>query len=258
MDTRFITAGDGTRIAYDVQGTGPALILLHGGEQNRHYWHNLGYVPRLTPEFTVITIDIRGNGESDKPEDPACYAHDRHILDVLAVADACAVDQFALWGFSYGGYIGRYLAAHGDRVQAFVMIGIAFGLGASGDFRTRVEQLRAYWAPIVRAHHEGTLDLASLSEADQAEYQRNTIPLTVAWLGAMLRWPTIEPHDLQCSTLWLVGSENPPAMASVQAYHAMLPTSSVQTQIVDGLNHRQELTEIDTVLPIMRAFTQME
>ncbi len=255
MDTRFITAGDGTRIAYDVQGTGPALILLHGGEQNRHYWHNLGYVSRLTPTYQVITIDIRGNGESDKPEDPAFYAHDRHMQDVLAVADACAVGQFALWGFSYGGSIGRYLAAQPDRAQAFVMMGIAFGAAASGEFRTRVEQLRAYWAPIVRAHHEGTLDLATLSAADQAEYQRNTIPLTVAWLGAMLDWPAIEPHDLRCPTLWLVGSENAPAMASVQAYHAVLPASIVQTQIVDGLNHRQELTEIDTVLPMMRAFT---
>jgi len=238
-----------------MQGTGPALILLHGGDQNRHYWHTLGYVSRLTPTYLVITIDIRGNGESDKPEDAAFYAHDRHMQDVLAVADACAVDQFALWGFSYGGSIGRYLAAHGDQVQAFVMMGIAFGLGASGDFRTRVEQLRAYWAPIVRAHQHGTLDLASLSEADRAEYQQNTIPRTVAWLGAMLDWPAIEPHDLRCPTLWLVGSDNAPAMASVQVYQDVLPSSQVQVQVVEGLTHRQELTEIDIVLPIMRAFT---
>lgn len=255
MDTRFITAGDGTRIAYDVQGTGPSLILLHGGEQNRHYWHNLGYVSRLSPTYRVITIDIRGNGESDKPEDPAFYAYDRHMHDVLAVADACTVDQFALWGFSYGGSIGRYLAAHGDRVRAFVMMGIAFGLGASGDFRTRVEQLRAYWTPIVHAHQHGTLDLASLSEADRAEYQQNTIPRTVAWLGAMLDWPAVEPHDLRCPTLWLVGSNNAPALASVQVYQNVLPSSHVQVQVVEGLTHRQELTEIDTVLPIMWAFT---
>ncbi len=141
-------------------------------------------------------------------------------------------------------------------MRAFVMIGIAFGAAASGDFRARVEQLRAKWAPIVRAHHEGTLDLASLSAVDQAEYQRNTIPLTVAWLGAMLDWPAIEPHDLRCPTLWLVGSENAPAMASVQAYQDQLAASPVQVQIVDGLTHQQELTEIDTVLPMMRAFTQ--
>ena len=254
MTTHVITSDNGTRIAYDVQGSGPALILLHGGEQTRHYWHTLGYVSRLSPAYRVITIDIRGNGDSDKPEDPAWYTHDQHIQDVLAVADACAADHFALWGFSYGGSIGRYLAAQPDRVRAFVMMGIAFGAAASGDFRMRVEQLQARWAPIVRAHQQGTLDLASLSAADQAEYQRNTIPLTVAWLGAMLDWPAIEPHDLRCPTLWLVGSNNAPAMASVQAYHDVLP-SHVHAHVVTGLNHRQELTEIDTVLPMMQVFT---
>jgi hypothetical protein len=55
--------------------------------------------------------------------------------------------------------------------------------------------------------------------------------------------------------LWLVGSNNAPAMASVQAYQDVLPSSQVQVEVVAGLTHRQELTEIDTVLPIMRAFT---
>ena len=64
--THFVTSKDGTRIAYDVAGSGPAVILLHGGGQNRQAWHGTGYVDRLAKEFTVITIDIRGNGESDK------------------------------------------------------------------------------------------------------------------------------------------------------------------------------------------------
>ncbi len=44
-------------------------------------------------------------------------------------------------------------------------------------------------------------------------------------------------------------------MASVQAYQDVLPSSQVQVEVVAGLTHRQELTEIDTVLPIMWAFT---
>ena len=240
-----------------MQGTGPALILLHGGGQTRQEWHNLGYVHQLSPAYRVITIDIRGNGESDKPEDPAFYTADRHIHDVLAVADACAADHFALWGFSYGGNIGRYLAAQLDRVRAFVMMGIPFGLAASGDFRTHIEQMHARWEPIVQAHRQGTFDPASLSEAEHARYQRNNMPVTLAWLSAMLDWPAIEPQDLRCPTLWLVGSDNAPTMASVQTYHDVLPSSTVQAQVVPGLDHRQELTEIDTVLPIMRAFTHM-
>lgn len=86
--TRMITSRDGTRIAYDVTGSGPAIILLHGGGQTRRVWHDAGYIARLAPSFTVIAIDIRGNGDSDKPTTKAAYAIERLIEDVLAVADA--------------------------------------------------------------------------------------------------------------------------------------------------------------------------
>jgi pimeloyl-ACP methyl ester carboxylesterase len=62
METVYTTSPDGTRIAYDVTGTGPALMLLHGGMQTRRVWHDLGSVDRLRPRFSVVTVDLRGNG----------------------------------------------------------------------------------------------------------------------------------------------------------------------------------------------------
>src|SRR5262245_51331973 len=112
--TLFATSRDGTRIAYDITGTGPALILLHGGRRD---WHGAGYVSRLSPEFTVITIDQRGSGESDKPLAASAYAIDKLVDDVLAVADAAGAQRFALWGFSYGANIGRYVVVRSDRVR---------------------------------------------------------------------------------------------------------------------------------------------
>jgi pimeloyl-ACP methyl ester carboxylesterase len=67
MNTSFVVAPDGTHSAYDVTGKGSAIILLHGGWHTRQHWHDVGYVKQLKNNFTVITIDIRGNGESDKP-----------------------------------------------------------------------------------------------------------------------------------------------------------------------------------------------
>src|SRR5690606_35870492 len=61
------TSPDGTRIAYEVTGTGPALMLIHGGGQTRRSWNDMGYVDRLKDKFTVITLDRRGHGESGKP-----------------------------------------------------------------------------------------------------------------------------------------------------------------------------------------------
>jgi hypothetical protein len=88
MNPSFITSPDGTRIAYDVTGEGSPLFLLHGGGYTRQNWHDVGYVKRLKDDFKVIAIDIRGNGESDKPTAPACYTTDKMGQDILAVADA--------------------------------------------------------------------------------------------------------------------------------------------------------------------------
>lgn len=256
MQTRAVRAPDGVRIAYDMQGQGPALLLLHGASQDRRRWHELGYVERLAKRFTVVAVDLRGHGESDAPTEPDAYAVTRLTDDVLAVADAGGAAQFTLWGFSYGGNIGRYLAARSPRVQRFVMIGIPFGAAASGAFRERIEQMHARWDPIAAALAAGSRALTTLSDEQQAAFVRQRIPVTLAWTKALLAWPALEPAEIRCPTLWLVGAENEAALASVEHTRHVLATTAVRAQVVPGLTHTQELTEIDTVLPMMLAFSQ--
>ena len=50
------------------------------------------------------------------------------------------------------------------------------------------------------------------------------IPVVMAWSQAMLEWPTIEPADMPCPTLWLVGSDDSDAMASVREYEGRWQT----------------------------------
>jgi pimeloyl-ACP methyl ester carboxylesterase len=256
MHTAFAVSADGTRIAYDVSGSGPALMLLHGGMMTRASWHEAGYVTRLQGEFRVITVDLRGNGESAKPTDPAAYTTEKLGQDVLAVADACGVERFTLWGYSYGGNVGRYLAARSPRVAKLIIIGIPFGLGADGEFRQRILGMRAHWAPIVEGLGNGTLDPTGLSPEDQAGMQHWDIPVTLAWMSAMLDWPAITPADLPCPTLWLVGSQNIGALDSVREYEPALEGSNVMVQIEPGLTHIQEFSEIDQVFPALLRFTQ--
>ena len=220
--TTFVTSKDGTRIAYDVTGSGPAVILLHGGGMNRQSWHSAGYVSRLAKEFTVITIDIRGNGESDKPADVAAYSFERINEDVLAVADAVKAQRFVLWGFSYGANVGRYLASRSDRVSAMVYIGINFGAAVEGRFLVAVKEM----------------------------------PNRPAWVTAMLSYPPVEPPDMKCPTLWLVGSNNAGAMESVARYRDRLTGTKVTLLVVDGLNHPQEFEQIDRVFPREIEFTR--
>ena len=220
--TYFVISKDGTKIAYDVAGSGPAVILLHGGGQNRQAWHLSGYVDRLAKEFTVVTIDIRGNGDSGKPADVSAFHFERINEDILAVADAVKARQFVLWGFSYGANVGRYLASSSDRVSAMVYIGINFGPAVEGRFLDAVKKM----------------------------------PNAPAWVTAMLSYPAVEPADMRSPTLWLVGTNNEGAMESVKQYRDKLPGTRVTLEMIDGINHRQELELIDRVFPREVEFTR--
>jgi pimeloyl-ACP methyl ester carboxylesterase len=255
-ETRFTVSRDGTRIAFDVTGSGPPVMLLHGGGQTRKSWHEAGYVERLAREFTVIAVDLRGSGESARPEDVEAYAIDRLSEDLLAVADEAGASRFALWGFSYGANVGRYLAARSDRVTSMIYIGIPFGAAASGAFRQYIVDTLAKWTPVVEKAKARTLDPASLPEPDRARWESGVVPLTLAWLGAMLDYPPVEPSELKCPTLWLVGSLNEGALASVRAYEGKLEGTNVTVLAVEGLDHMQELTEIDRVFEQEVAFTR--
>jgi len=223
-ETRWVTSTDGTRIAFDVTGTGPVVILLHGGGMNRRSWHTAGYVSRLAQEFTVVTIDIRGNGESDKPTSEAAYAFERLNEDVLAVADAVGARRFGLWGFSYGANVGRYLASRSDRVAAMVYIGINFGPAVDETFMAYI----------------------------------NKLPQRPAWLSALIGYPPVEPRDMRCPTLWVVGTKNENAFKSAEAYKPRLGGTPVTLEVIDGLNHPQEFDQIDRVFAIEAEFTRKQ
>ena len=104
------TENAGVRIHYETEGSGPALVLLHGFMSSLEDWATCGYLSALRPHYQVIMIDSRGHGESDKPHDEAAYTLDRRVSDVTSVLDALNIDQAHCWGYSMGGYIGYGMA----------------------------------------------------------------------------------------------------------------------------------------------------
>ena len=233
-------------------------MLLHGGGSSRQEWVEQGYVERLKDEFTVIAVDIRGHGESDKPTDPAYYTPDKMGQDFLAVADACGMERFVLCGYSLGGNTGRYLAANSSRVSEMIMIGNPIGPGVSGEWRQLAVDFRARWAPVVHAQ-VGAFDPRLLSLADQEDIQRlsfpgKLVPVILALSSAMLDWPVVGPADFHSPTLWVFGSQNEIAMGSFKEYVESLKDSNVCVLIFEGFTHPQEIEEIDQVLPVMLAF----
>ena len=250
MATLFSTSVDGARIAYDVSGSGPGLMLLHGAGKTRRDWHKLGYVERLKDDFTVATVDLRGTGDSDRRLNPADYAIETICEDLYAVADACALQHFAVWGFSLGGNIARYLGACSDRVTAIALIGIPFGPAVSEAFDRFIDEFLVKWEPVIRAAREGT--------APQGGKIKGQIPTMAAWFQAMRDWPNNEPGEVKCPTLLLVGTRNRSAMGWLETSREVLDAAGVQVAIVEGLTHDQEFTQIDRVFPVVRSFLLQE
>ena len=115
--TEFVISGV-TRVAYQVCGQGPALLVLHGAEANRHSFDALTL--HLSDHFTVISYDQRDCGETQAPDKPATLtdlADDAHAL-------ICELgfSRVHVFGSSFGGRVAQALAAqHPERVDRLVL-----------------------------------------------------------------------------------------------------------------------------------------
>lgn len=91
---------------------GPPVILVHGFPESHRTWR--GLVPLLSDQLRLVMPDLRGFGDSDRPQDVADYATDTLIADIFALADALEIERFALVGHDWGGAIAWAAALRGD------------------------------------------------------------------------------------------------------------------------------------------------
>lgn len=114
----------GVRIAYEMLGEVPPLVLLHGSACSSAEWREMGYTDRLRRDYQLIMIDARGHGASAKPHDPAAYALPLRVADVTAVLNALTIRQAHVFGYSMGGWIGFGLAKYApERVRTPILGG---------------------------------------------------------------------------------------------------------------------------------------
>jgi pimeloyl-ACP methyl ester carboxylesterase len=135
------------------------------------------------------------------------------------------------------------------------MIGVGFGAAVPDNFREYAQGVKAKWTPVIERHRAGTLDVNALSEADRMSWQRANIEAMLAQLSALCDWPDVQPADLRCPTLWVVGTANDNAMNSVRDYEQQLTGTSVSLHLMAGLTHEDELRRIEALLPPLRDFT---
>lgn len=137
---------DGLRTHYLEGGTGPVLILVHGGGAGADGWGNWREcLSTYARDFRVLVPDMPGFGRTDKP-DPAHYTYDQagRTRHLIAFLDALAVDRAHFIGNSMGGATAMGVAMEQPRrVEKLVLMGSA-GLGISNPDPSYMKDLAGY------------------------------------------------------------------------------------------------------------------
>jgi pimeloyl-ACP methyl ester carboxylesterase len=109
---------DDAEIFYEVQGQGPAVVLLHPFPVHHEFW--LPVIPALESRYRLILPDLRGHGDSGVGQGPALMA--KHAADIARVMDAAGVGKAAFIVCSIGGYIVfEFLRRFRARVSALAL-----------------------------------------------------------------------------------------------------------------------------------------
>jgi haloacetate dehalogenase len=142
--TRRQVETSGATINLVIAGSGPPLLLLHGYPQTHVLWHKVA--PRLAEDFTVVAADLRGYGDSAKPEggpDHSGYSKRTMARDQVEVMQRLGFERFAVAGHDRGARVAYRMAFdHPERVMKLAVLDIVptyvmwagadrqFGLGA--------------------------------------------------------------------------------------------------------------------------------
>ncbi|MDR6676723.1 haloacetate dehalogenase [Pseudomonas psychrotolerans] len=134
---------DGVELNCRVGGSGPALLLLHGHPQTHVMWHRVA--PRLAERFTVVAADLRGYGDSAKP-DAGDQAYSKRTLarDNVELMRLLGHERFAVLAHDRGARVAHRLALdHPQAVERLMLLDIAPTLAM---YRQTDETFaRAYW-----------------------------------------------------------------------------------------------------------------
>jgi pimeloyl-ACP methyl ester carboxylesterase len=182
----------------------PPVILLHGFPESHRTWRELA--PRLDDRFYLIMPDQRGFAGSDRPNDVECYKTELLVDDIFALADALAIEPFALVGHDWGGAVAWSAALRGNpRLTRLAIVNaphpVVFqkSLIENADQRAASQYISAFRAPgfeklVEKNGYEwlfdrtfgGHVDLAKIPEAEKQQY-------VAEWsqpgaFNAMLNW----------------------------------------------------------------------
>lgn len=109
-------------LSCDIRGEGKAIVFVHGNGESHQTWKL--QIEYFAGKYLVIAPDLRGQGDSDKPE--LAYPMSAFVADLAALLDALAIEEAVIAGHSMGGRVAMsFVLEHPQRVAGLVLEGTA-------------------------------------------------------------------------------------------------------------------------------------
>jgi pimeloyl-ACP methyl ester carboxylesterase len=250
-----VVDNDGVRIHYEIEGSGPALLLVHGKTSSLASWRDLGYIDALSVEHQLISVDARGHGASDKPHDPAGYTTQAHVSDMLAILDDLSIAQTHFFGYSMGGRIGFRMGMDApERLRSLIIGGMhpyrRDPAGDAGTLQLLRQGMDAYLASI-----EADFGMP-IPEPFRSVLAANDIDALIAITLADMRDPGIGDGlaGMTVPCLIFAGDRDDNHREARQAA-GTLPNATFVS--IAGCGHVQDLAQPELVLPHVRSFLRL-
>ncbi|MFC6825847.1 alpha/beta fold hydrolase [Halopelagius fulvigenes] len=249
-----VTSADGTTIAYEREGSGPPLILLHGGSGTRQTWDALR--PHLADDFTLVVPDRRGRGDSGDADE---YHLDREAADARALVDAVDGDP-TVFGHSFGGLVALAAASEAD-IDRLVLYepAILVGEHRDDDLADRMRERLDAGDP------ENAMKLFYRNGAGIPDPERlpfwpdgvnfDLVDTVIRENYAVEGYDLSEDVDVDVPTLLLTGEHGPDHLRdAVFELDERLPESRIAA--LDGVGHAATDSAPDRVAAEIRAFVR--
>lgn len=146
---------DGVRIYYEVEVSGPPLVLHVGflSTLDDLRREDTRYTEALRDTYQLILLDPRGQGRSDKPHDPNAFTRAARAGDIRAVLDDLSIARTHFWGYSLGGSVGfaSPLVPPSGCAPSSRVVRIPITTGTIRPIRTSIDGYPAAWRGSLRS-----------------------------------------------------------------------------------------------------------
>jgi 3-oxoadipate enol-lactonase len=236
---------NGVRIAYEVAGEGPGLLLLHGLGGSREDWNR--QFPVFSRHFHVIAPDLRGFGDSERLEP---YTIQQHARDAAELLSALGLPRAHVVGLSMGGAIAMELAlGQPERVASLVLANTAPSFELHGWQRRYMASSRLLLASLFGVGGVARMFDKTVFPAAHQERLRHRLMqrasrtnrwVYIASIRSLVRWNAEERLGSIASPTLVIGAEHDfTSIHEKRRWAALIPGARVV--MLPGSRHRSEL-----------------